>query len=223
MARTGGCSPRIPSLGCRLSLGADAVRIEEIALACCHEPDKGPSSIGNGDVVVEKCTDAAKQKKTAAGLRRPPSVHLPDGIAPRVSLVVTASPSRTSAMPRADPRSLDARRRCPHTRRASLRPTSASFAVPAPLSTRHAFALRKPVLLPSPALGYRSAWRSHAEVRNVAASGPQEKRPRSHNSLMRQVYSDDCAALQHALRPCLPRYLRHEYDFTCRTAIKRST
>lgn len=214
MAPPGSCSPRIPSLGCRLSLGADAVRIEEIALACCHEPDKESSSIGNGDGVVEKCADAAKQKKRRPVCTGPPSVHLPDGIAPCVSLVVTASPSRTSAMPRADPRSLDARRRCPHTRRASLRPTSASFAVPAPLSTRHAFALRKPVLLPSPALGYRSAWRSHAEVRNVAASGPQEKRPQSHNLLMRQAYSGDCAAWQHAARRCLPRHLWHEYDFT---------
>lgn len=171
----------------------------------------------------KKCTMLqSKKKKTAAGLRRPPSVHLPDGIAPCASLVVTASPSRTSAMTRADPRSLDARSRCPHTRRASLCPTSASFAVPAPLSTRHAFALRKPVLLPSPALGYRSAWRSHAEVRNLAASSPHEKRLRPHNLLMWQAYSGDRAAGQQAMRPCLPRHRRHEYGFTCRTAIKSS-
>jgi hypothetical protein len=63
------CSPRIPSLGCGLSIGADAVRIEEIALVCCHEPDSWPSSIGNVDGVVEKSADAALRKKERRPVR----------------------------------------------------------------------------------------------------------------------------------------------------------
>jgi hypothetical protein len=68
-------SPR-PSLGRGLFIGADAVRIEGIALYCCHQPDKLPPLRCSVDGVVNEtvyCRDA--QKKAATGSHRSPQLH----------------------------------------------------------------------------------------------------------------------------------------------------